>query len=268
MGTENKRWSMQQHENFTKKLRKNMVADYKHWAVILNIQQYYVGRTLVWAKRYEAHSEFDLTDEEIEEVLRIKRDVKAALDATLKPDMINTAFLGNEVDHCHCHIIPRYHQVRKVLAGGDVFQDQFFGKHWYQDSAKYFKTRQRPFEGVKAILTTAIANVRKQRKRPLTTPKFTSAAIEVVRNDAQALVQVIDLKSVKETKEDTQKPKHCPTQELIGITIIRKYAHPYQYKHKGIVRILLTNIRLFDSHSNTSAVDLSIYVSISIMSLF
>jgi len=206
---------MQQHENFTKKLRKNMVADYKHWAVILNIQQYYVGRTLVWAKRYEAHSEFDLTDEEIEEVLRIKRDVKAALDATLKPDMINTAFLGNEVDHCHCHIIPRYHQVRKVLAGGDVFQDQFFGKHWYQDSAKYFKTRQRPFEGVKAILTTAIANVRKQRKRPLTTPKFTSAAIEVVRNDAQALVQVIDLKSVKETKEDTQKPKHCPTQELI-----------------------------------------------------
>lgn len=50
----------------------------------------------------------DLAPEERTRFMRIVFAVEAALRATLAPDKINLASLGNQVPHLHWHVIPRF----------------------------------------------------------------------------------------------------------------------------------------------------------------
>tara|TARA_B100000768_G_C11281447_1_gene378876 strand:- start:1095 stop:1322 length:228 start_codon:yes stop_codon:yes gene_type:complete len=62
---------------------------------------------------------------------------KKIYSKTFKPDLLNLAFLGNEKQHCHLHIIPRYKTGRTV--NRVKFKDNNFGHNYSRPDARKFK---------------------------------------------------------------------------------------------------------------------------------
>lgn len=100
---------------FEKKLelQGGCVASFKHWRLYLDKKQYYLGRCFVWAKRKDAVDFFSMTKEEYDEFREVASIYREALSQDPPPlgrvpDMINVSFLGNEMTHCHGHLVPRY----------------------------------------------------------------------------------------------------------------------------------------------------------------
>ena|SRR5262245_26266531 len=54
----------------------------------------------------------DLADAERNRLMRVVFAVEAALRASLAPEKINLASLGNQVPHLHWHVVPRFHNDR------------------------------------------------------------------------------------------------------------------------------------------------------------
>jgi diadenosine tetraphosphate (Ap4A) HIT family hydrolase len=70
------------------------------------------GHTLVVARRHVADI-FELTDEEITEIIRLIQSARKRIDETLKPSGYNVGVnigkaAGQTVMHVHVHLIPRY----------------------------------------------------------------------------------------------------------------------------------------------------------------
>ncbi|MBU7007155.1 HIT family protein [Phosphitispora fastidiosa] len=86
----------------------NFILEQKSSIAFVNLDQFYLGRTVVIFKRHTTEFDelnpverLDLT----EEMVMVAKAVKKAFS----PKMINYAILGNVQEHLHWHIIPRYH---------------------------------------------------------------------------------------------------------------------------------------------------------------
>jgi diadenosine tetraphosphate (Ap4A) HIT family hydrolase len=109
------------------------VASFRHWHVYVDIKQYYLGRVFVWAKRADALDYFALSDGEHCEFRSIATLYKKIMDSAVlgsAPDMINLAFLGNEVTHAHAHLVPRYRQPPRPRFCEQAERRQWHDEQW------------------------------------------------------------------------------------------------------------------------------------------
>jgi diadenosine tetraphosphate (Ap4A) HIT family hydrolase len=124
-------------KKFLKKVENEILHKYKYWIAILDIKQYYLGRIFLFAKRLSATDMISLNLKEREELWVILKKIKKIYAKTFKPDKLNFAFLGNELEHCHCHIIPRY--IKKRTFNKITFKDENYGHNYSRPNTKLFK---------------------------------------------------------------------------------------------------------------------------------
>lgn len=83
------------------------IADLEHTAVYLHEHQRYEGWCVLFLKEHADHLA-DLSVERQAAVFAEVARVAAALRAAMKPRRINYECLGNQLNHVHWHVIPRY----------------------------------------------------------------------------------------------------------------------------------------------------------------
>lgn len=120
------------------------IAEFNHWRLALHESQVYLGRCLLIARRH-FEDFFQTTDDERGEFFAIGRNLRDILQSTFGADMCNYATLGNEVNHHHWHVLPRYK--KPVEFAGVVFED----KRWGQNYAPYDKNFTVPMQTILAI---------------------------------------------------------------------------------------------------------------------
>jgi len=149
---------------FIDKVRKDgdILAEYKHWYAILDLKQYYLGRLFLYAKRAGATDMVELNQDEIDELWDILKFLKYTVyPNTWKPDIINYAFLGNDVQHCHLHVIPRYKSDRQIKINGELFQDENFGHNYSNPNTKATRKRK---SATQAKIRSKLKKAFKKRK--------------------------------------------------------------------------------------------------------
>ena len=104
------------------------IRDYRHWAVYLHSNQYFLGRVYIWSKRKGLIDLMDLTPGERGELFVIGSHIKRTLTKLFQPDLFNWASLGNISSQCHVHVIPRYKEPREF--DGLTFVDERWGKNY------------------------------------------------------------------------------------------------------------------------------------------
>lgn len=127
----------EQKKKFLNKIEDTILFKYKHWIAVLDIKQYYLGRIFLFAKRLSANDMISLNIKEREELWSILKKIKKIYTKTFKPDKLNFAFLGNELEHCHLHIIPRYKDKR--IFNKITFRDENYGHNYSRPNTKLFK---------------------------------------------------------------------------------------------------------------------------------
>lgn len=100
----------------------------EYWRVVLNSNQYYLGRVIIVLKRH-LEDPLELSRDELNELIELSRKTVMVLKKLFQPDLINYAMLGNIIRHVHLHVIPRYKSER--FFGGVRFIDENWGKHYY-----------------------------------------------------------------------------------------------------------------------------------------
>jgi diadenosine tetraphosphate (Ap4A) HIT family hydrolase len=102
-----------------------LVAEYRHWIVLLRPQQPTLG-SLVLAAVGDFRSFSDLPAEAFAELHRAVSDIEAALASGVSYAKINYLMLMMVDPHVHWHVIPRYEGVRE--AQGMTFADKGWPK--------------------------------------------------------------------------------------------------------------------------------------------
>ncbi|OGZ66585.1 MAG: hypothetical protein A3C58_02685 [Candidatus Staskawiczbacteria bacterium RIFCSPHIGHO2_02_FULL_34_10] len=101
----------------------DFIKDFRHWFLILNYEQGFLGRCLLILKKHKT-DEMELTYEEVLEKHKIYCIWRKAVTKAFNPDKINQAQLGNEEHvhkgHLHWHFVPRYR--RPMFFVGVEFQ--------------------------------------------------------------------------------------------------------------------------------------------------
>jgi diadenosine tetraphosphate (Ap4A) HIT family hydrolase len=110
---------------------KNIIKDCQYWTVLVHTNQGYLGRCVVWCKRENAQDLTEATKEERDELFAILSNLKKAIERAFRPDWMNYAFLGNELQHLHGHVIPRYSAEREFE--GVRFRDERWGHNYQTD---------------------------------------------------------------------------------------------------------------------------------------
>ena len=110
---------------FIRKIQADILQEFQHWYAVLDIKQYYIGRLFLYAKRLDATDMVALNKDEREELWVILKKIQKIYAKTFKPDKLNFAFLGNDKEHCHLHVIPRYQAPRQF--NDVIFQDNQWG---------------------------------------------------------------------------------------------------------------------------------------------
>lgn len=106
---------------------------YDNWSLQLFVNdQYYIGRSVIVLRGRHIIDITELNIEERKELFKnVLPDLKNAIDELFNPDMYNYSSIGNDCEHFHIHVIPRYKTKRKF--DGDVFEDKFFNGTYSQD---------------------------------------------------------------------------------------------------------------------------------------
>jgi len=103
----------------------------KFWNVILNDNQSYLGRSIVYLKSRYIEDLLQMDREEWEELwFDILPRLVAALKKAFQPDRINYSHLANFTHHVHWHIVPRYEKNPIREFAGEVFKDAKVGSHY------------------------------------------------------------------------------------------------------------------------------------------
>ncbi|WEL23831.1 HIT family protein [Candidatus Nanohalovita haloferacivicina] len=111
-----------------------IVKQYSNWEVQLFEDQKYLGRCLVKLERHVEDLN-ELTEEERNEFFdKVLPELENALDHLFQPDFYNQATLGNDCQHFHFHIIPRYRDERSFE--GETFEDENWGQHYVTSKTK------------------------------------------------------------------------------------------------------------------------------------
>jgi diadenosine tetraphosphate (Ap4A) HIT family hydrolase len=90
-----------------------LVAEYRHWVVLLRPQQPTLG-SLVLAAVGDFTSLADLPEDAFSELHRVVSDIEAALGSGVDYAKINYLMLMMVDPHVHWHVIPRYEGVREA----------------------------------------------------------------------------------------------------------------------------------------------------------
>jgi len=112
---------------------KQLIKEYKYWTLGVHSNQGYLGRCVLWCKREDANELTDATTTEQTELFMILQEARQALAKAFAPDWFNYSFLGNEMPHLHCHIVPRYRQSVRFM--NKVFEDVHFGHNYKTDAS-------------------------------------------------------------------------------------------------------------------------------------
>lgn len=102
------------------------IREYEYWRIELHGSQYYLGRCIVILKRHVLDL-FEINQDEREELFRIIPLLKDSIKKSFGSDMLNYSSLGNEVQHLHLHVIPRYKKTVKFA--GREFKDEQWGSN-------------------------------------------------------------------------------------------------------------------------------------------
>ncbi|MBU2578502.1 HIT family protein [Patescibacteria group bacterium] len=113
------------------KFLRNLIKEYKHWAIYIYHNQGYLGRCVVWCKREDALDLTDATIEEQQELFLVLHDLTKAMEKIFQPDWFNYSFLGNQTRHLHGHFIPRYKNQKMFM--GVKFEDKLYGHNYKTD---------------------------------------------------------------------------------------------------------------------------------------
>lgn len=96
------------------------IVDLRRTMVFLNWDQSYRGRLMLVLKTH-VRDFFSLSQPELLAVVRELRIVERAIQASLKPAMLNYLFMGNKAEHAHLHVVPRYREDKNY--GASPFLD-------------------------------------------------------------------------------------------------------------------------------------------------
>lgn len=109
------------------------IKRYKHWDLqLFRDDQYYIGRTAVVFKNRHIVDILELKMNERKELFEtIIPELQSSLKKTFNPDLYNYSSIGNDCEHLHMHIIPRYKQI-KTFAGQE-FNDEYFDRTYARD---------------------------------------------------------------------------------------------------------------------------------------
>lgn len=103
----------------------DFLKEFKHWFLVLNWQQGFLGRSLLILKDHKM-DELELSTKEVLEKHSIYCRWRDAIGKAFSPDKINQSQLGNEEDvhrgHLHWHFVPRYRR-RITLVGVEFPHD-------------------------------------------------------------------------------------------------------------------------------------------------
>jgi len=91
-----------------------LIAEYRHWVVLLRPAQPTLG-SLVLAAKSEATAFGGLPAEAHAELAVATREIEAALSAALSYERINYLMLMMVDPHVHFHVIPRYSDEREAV---------------------------------------------------------------------------------------------------------------------------------------------------------
>ena len=91
------------------------IKSYSFWDLFLHVNQFpYLGRCYAWAKRGNADAIVEIEPEETLQLFeKIIPKWSRAVKSLFQQDRDNVALLGNEANHLHAHLIPRYSTPRE-----------------------------------------------------------------------------------------------------------------------------------------------------------
>jgi diadenosine tetraphosphate (Ap4A) HIT family hydrolase len=92
-----------------------LIADYRHWCVLLRPGQVTLG-SLVLVCKDEAHRFSDITAEAFGELAQVTRGIEAGLAAFRPFDKINYLMLMMVDPDVHFHVVPRYQTAQSFEA--------------------------------------------------------------------------------------------------------------------------------------------------------
>lgn len=99
------------------------MVDSDDYCLVIDQENEILQGSVLIVPRAHREGPFDLTPEEIAFTFRLLRKVKSRLDSSLQPDGYNVgwnykATAGQEVEHAHLHVIPRFKD--EPLAGKGI----------------------------------------------------------------------------------------------------------------------------------------------------
>ena len=103
----------------------------RHWGVLLNRDQTYLGRSIVYVRNRTVDDPLDLTAEERDELWDdVMPRLVGAIDEAFAPDRMNYTHLANRFHLVHWHVVPRYEIDPNREFAGHVFHDPRVGKNY------------------------------------------------------------------------------------------------------------------------------------------
>ncbi|MBL7051846.1 MAG: HIT family protein, partial [Nanoarchaeota archaeon] len=100
------------------------LKEFEYWNVIVNRNQHTLATLVFILKRHTVRFS-SLTEKELIELNEIQKKIEKAIDTLFKPNLYNYLQCGNEVNHLHIHLIPRYE--KPISYSGKLFDDENYG---------------------------------------------------------------------------------------------------------------------------------------------
>lgn len=125
----------------------SFIKQFNYWTLLLHTNQSFLGRTILVLQSHKTDLA-ELEQNESQEMIEVIRLLRNIYKIELNAAKINYAVLGNELEHLHLHIIPRY--ASTVAFNNQLFEDQRFGQNPYPYD-KNFKISANTLQKIKKI---------------------------------------------------------------------------------------------------------------------
>lgn len=103
----------------------------ERWGVLLNKNQSYLGRSIVYLKQRLLENPLELTQAERDELWqKVMPRLASALEGAFGPDRLNYSHLGNRTRLVHWHVVPRYEREPMRQFAGRTFRDTRQGQNF------------------------------------------------------------------------------------------------------------------------------------------